>query len=72
MTFVGYFSGTTYQGAATGCLNGGAVYAAGNPPVNHEHSDVLLGRRSDDVPALRRDAAVEFWTLIGPVGMVAS
>lgn len=34
VTFVDYFSGTTYAGAATGCPNGGAVYAAGNPAVN--------------------------------------
>jgi hypothetical protein len=34
VTFVDYFSGSTYQGARTGCPNGGAVYASGNPPVN--------------------------------------
>jgi hypothetical protein len=34
VTFVDYFSGAEYLGAATGCANGGAVYAAGNPPVN--------------------------------------
>jgi hypothetical protein len=33
VSFVDYFSGTTYLGAATGCPNGGAVYAAGSPPV---------------------------------------
>jgi hypothetical protein len=34
VTFVDYFTGSTYSGAATGCPNGGAVYAAGTPPVN--------------------------------------
>lgn len=33
MTFVDYFTGSTYLGAATGCPNGGAVYATGTPPV---------------------------------------
>jgi Protein of unknown function (DUF1566) len=33
-TFVDYFVGTTYNSIATGCANGGAVYATGAPPVN--------------------------------------
>jgi len=34
VTFVDYFTGSTYQGSPTGCPNGGVVYAAGNPAVN--------------------------------------
>lgn len=32
-TFLGSFAGTTYDGAPTGCTNGGAAYATGSPQV---------------------------------------
>ena len=45
VTFVDYFSGSTYQGAPTGCPNGGAVYGTGTPTV---YAYVCNGRTGVD------------------------